>query len=243
MRKSQENIRQFRRGIRHGVPIALGYFAVAFTLGIAARSAGLSAYQAALNSFLIHASAGEYAGITLIAACAGYFEVAVMEAVANARYLLMSCALSQKLSAEIPMWQRVLLGFGITDEVFGISVAADPLNPMYSFGAMAVAIPAWSLGSACGVMLGNVLPERVVSALGVGVYGMFIAIIIPPAKRNRVVAGLILVSFALSFLLDRLSLFDFLSSGVRTILLTVTISLVAAILFPLGSKKEDCDEA
>ena len=243
MRKSQENIRQFRRGIRHGVPIALGYFAVAFTLGIAARSAGLSAYQAALNSFLIHASAGEYAGITLIAACAGYFEVAVMEAVANARYLLMSCALSQKLSAEIPMWQRVLLGFGITDEVFGISVAADPLNPMYSFGAMAVAIPAWSLGSACGVMLGNVLPERVVSALGVGVYGMFIAIIIPPAKRNRVVAGLILVSFALSFLLDRLSLFDFLSSGVRTILLTVTISLVAAILFPLGSKKEDSDEA
>ena len=243
MSKSQENIRQFRRGIRHGVPIALGYFAVAFTLGIAARSAGLSAYQAALNSFLIHASAGEYAGITLIAACAGYFEVAVMEAVANARYLLMSCALSQKLSAEIPMWQRVLLGFGITDEVFGISVAADPLNPMYSFGAMAVAIPAWSLGSACGVMLGNVLPERVVSALGVGLYGMFIAIIIPPAKRNRVVAGLILVSFALSFLLDRLSLFDFLSSGVRTILLTVTISLVAAILFPLGSKKEDSDEA
>lgn len=240
--KSKETLLQFRRGLRHGVPIALGYFAVAFTLGIAARGAGMTAYQAALNSFLIHASAGEYAGITLIAACAGYFEVAVMEAVANARYLLMSCALSQKLSDRTPLWQRILLGFGITDEIFGISVAAEPLNPVYSFGAMAIAIPAWSLGSACGVMLGNILPARVVSALGVGLYGMFIAIIIPPAKKNRVVAALILISFALSFLLDRLPLFDFLSSGVRTILLTVIISLGAAILFPV-KEKEDGDEA
>ena len=241
MSKSRENIRQFRRGLRHGVPIALGYFAVAFTLGIAARGAGMTAYQAALNSLLIHASAGEYAGITLIAACAGYFEVAVMEAVANARYLLMSCALSQKLSAGTPMWQRVLLGFGITDEVFGISVAADPLNPVYSFGAMAIAIPAWSLGSACGVILGNILPTRAVSALGVGLYGMFIAIIIPPAKKDRVVAALIAISFSMSFLLDRLPLFDFLSSGMRTILLTVVISLGAALLFPVR-EKEDSDE-
>ena len=242
MRRSRENVLQFRRGLRHGVPIALGYFAVAFTLGIAARGAGLTAWQAALNSFLIHASAGEYAGITLIAACAGYFEIAVMEAVANARYLLMSCALSQKLRQGTPMWQRVLLGIGITDEVFGISVAAVPLNPMYSFGAMAIAIPAWSLGSACGVMLGNVLPERVVSALGVGLYGMFIAIIIPPAKKDRVVAALILIAFAFSFMLDRLPIFDFLSSGMRTILLTVVISLGAALLFPV-KEKEDSDEA
>ena len=242
MRNSRENMVQFRRGLRHGLPIALGYFAVAFTLGIAARGAGLTAYQAALNSFLIHASAGEYAGITLIAACAGYFEVAVMEAVANARYLLMSCALSQKLRQGTPMWQRVLLGFGITDEIFGISVAADPLSPIYSFGAMAIAIPAWSLGSACGVMLGNILPARAVSALGVGLYGMFIAIIIPPARKDRVVAALILISFTLSFLLDRLPLFDFLSSGMRTILLTVVISLGAALLFPVR-EKEDGDEA
>lgn len=238
----RENVKQFRRGLRHGVPIALGYFAVAFTLGIAARGAGMTAFEAALNSFLIHASAGEYAGITLIAACAGYFEVAVMEAVANARYLLMSCALSQKLREDTPLWQRVLLGFGITDEIFGISVAANPLKPVYSFGAMAIAIPAWSLGSACGVMLGNILPARAVSALGVGLYGMFIAIIIPTARRNSVVAGLIVISFALSFLLDRLPMFDFLSSGVRTILLTVVISLGAAILFPI-KERGDSDEA
>lgn len=243
--KSNENIMQFRRGIRDGVPIALGYFAVAFTLGIAAKHAGLTAFQAALNSLLIHASAGEYAGITLIAALAGYFEVAVMEGVANARYLLMSCALSQKLSSDTPMWQRSLVGFGITDEIFGISVAVEgKLNPCYPFGAMAIALPAWSLGSACGVMLGNILPLRIVSALSVGLYGMFIAIIIPPAKKNRVVAGLILLSFALSFLFDRAPLFDFMSEGIRTIVLTVAISLGAALLFPIREEKEDTrDEA
>lgn len=239
---NNNNLTRFRHGMRDGVPIALGYFAVAFTLGIAAKHAGLTAFQAALNSFLIHASAGEYAGITLIAALAGYFEVAVMEAVANARYLLMSCALSQKLAPETPMWQRTLLGFGVTDEIFGISVAGDVLNPYYSFGAMAVAIPAWSLGSACGVMMGNILPARAVSALGVGLYGMFIAIIIPPAKKNRVVAGLILLSFALSFLFDRAPLFDFMSSGVHTIVLTVAISLGAALLFPVREEKEDADD-
>jgi predicted branched-subunit amino acid permease len=241
----QENLLQFRRGMRHGVPIALGYFAVAFTLGIAAKHAGLTAIQAAVNSLLIHASAGEYAGITLIAACASYFEVAVMEAVANARYLLMSCALSQKLEDKTPLWQRALLGFGVTDEVFGISVAVPGyLNPFYSFGAMAAAIPAWAMGSAGGVIMGNILPDRIVSALSVGLYGMFIAIIIPPAKRNRVVAALILISFALSFLFDRLPLFDFLSEGVRIILLTVVISLGAALFFPLKApKQEDHDEA
>ena len=239
------NLTWFRRGARDGVPIALGYFAVAFTLGIAAKHAGLTAVQAALNSFLIHASAGEYAGITLIAALAGYFEVAVMEAVANARYLLMSCALSQKFAPDAPMWQRALVGFGITDEIFGISIAVDgKLNPYYAFGAMAIAIPGWSLGSACGVILGNILPLRVVSALSVGLYGMFIAIIIPPAKKNRVVAGLILLSFALSFLFDRLPLFGFMSEGVRIIVLTVAISLGAALLFPIRTEQEaNGDEA
>ena len=196
---NNNNLSWFRRGMRDGIPIALGYFAVAFTLGIAARNAELTAFQAALNSFLIHASAGEYAGITLIAALAGYFEVAVMEAVANARYLLMSCALSQKLSADTPMWQRALVGFGITDEIFGISVAVDgKLNPYYAFGAMAIAIPGWSMGSACGVIMGNILPLRVVSALGVGLYGMFIATIIPPTRKSKVIAALVAISFLAS---------------------------------------------
>ena len=130
----------YQDGLRDGVPIALGYFAVAFTLGIAARNAGFSAFQAAVSSLLNHASAGEYAVISLVAAGAGYWEMAVMALVSNARYLLMSCSLSQKLAPDAPLVHRALVGFGITDEIFGISVARPGyLNPWYTYGAMAVA--------------------------------------------------------------------------------------------------------
>lgn len=230
----QSNSAWFRKGMRDGMPIALGYFAVAFTLGITARNAGLTAFQATLASLTLNASAGEYVGFTLIAAGAGYLEIAVMELVANARYLLMSCALSQKLEEDTPMWQRLLIGYDVTDEIFGISVGVPgKLNPFYTFGAILVAVPGWSGGTFLGVVMGNILPLRVVSALSVGLYGMFIAIIIPATKREKIVAVLIAVSFALSFMVNKLTAFDFLSSGMKTILLTVLIAGVAALLFPI----------
>lgn len=176
----------FRKGMRDGIPIALGYFAVSLALGIAARNAGLTAPQATLASFLLNASAGEYVGFTLIAAGAGYLEVALMEMIANARYLLMSCSLSQKLSPDTPLLHRMLIGYAVTDEIFGISVTVPGnLSPYYTFGAMLVAIPGWSSGTFLGVVLGNILPARVVSALGVGLFGMFIAIIIPRQEKIR----------------------------------------------------------
>lgn len=236
-----QNTGWYKRGVRDGIPIALGYFAVAFTLGIAAKNAGLSAFEATLTSFLINASAGEFAGFTLIAANASYIEVAVMELVANARYLLMSTALSQKLSPDTPLRHRLLVGFDVTDEIFGISMAVEgELNPWYNYGAMTVAIPGWSLGTMCGVIMGNVLPVSVVSALSVGLYGMFIAIIIPPARKSRVVAGVVTVSMAASLLFSVLPAVRDMSSGIRTIVLTVSISLVAALLFPV---KEENDAA
>lgn len=236
-----QNTGWYKRGVRDGIPIALGYFAVAFTLGIAAKNAGLNAFEATLTSFLINASAGEFAGFTLIAANASYIEVAVMELVANARYLLMSTALSQKLSPDTPLRHRLLVGFDVTDEIFGISMAVEgELNPWYNYGAMTVAIPGWSLGTMCGVIMGNVLPVSVVSALSVGLYGMFIAIIIPPARKSRVVAGVVTVSMAASLLFSVLPAVRDMSSGIRTIVLTVAISLVAALLFPV---KEENDAA
>ncbi len=236
-----QNTGWYKRGVRDGIPIALGYFAVAFTLGIAAKNAGLNAFEATLTSFLINASAGEFAGFTLIAANASYIEVAVMELVANARYLLMSTALSQKLSPDTPLRHRLLVGFDVTDEIFGISMAVEgELNPWYNYGAMTVAIPGWSLGTMCGVIMGNVLPVSVVSALSVGLYGMFIAIIIPPARKSRVVAGVVTVSMAASLLFSVLPAVRDMSSGIRTIVLTVSISLVAALLFPV---KEENDAA
>ena len=133
----------YYKGLKDGIPIGLGYFAVALAMGIAARNAGLTAIQATVTSLLINASAGQYVGFTLLAARAGLLEVALMEAVSNARYLLMSCALSQKLPTDTPLWQRLVLGFDITDEVFGVSISVPgKLDPYYTFGGTAGRIPA-----------------------------------------------------------------------------------------------------
>lgn len=228
----------FLGGVRDGMPIALGYFAVAFTLGIAAKNAGFTAVQALVESLTNNASAGEYAVFSLVSAGAGYWEVAVMTLVANARYLLMSCALSQKLDPATPLRHRLLVAYDVTDEIFGVSIAyPGRLNPWYTYGAVSVAIPGWGLGTFFGVVVGNVLPLRLVSALSVGLYGMFLAIIMPPARRNRVVLGLVLLSFAASWAAGRLPLLAGVSSGVKTIVLTVAISLGAAVCFPVRDEE------
>ena len=231
----------FAKGMRAGIPIALGYFAVSVALGIAATKAGISSFQAALTSLLINASAGEYAGFSLIAAGASYVEVTIMEAIANARYLLMSASLSQKLKPSTGMLQRLLLGFTVTDEIFGVSIALPvPLDPCFTYGAFCVATMGWTSGTFLGAMLGDILPWRLLSALSMGLYGMFISVFIPEAKKNRVVAALVAISFLLSFACGYLPLLRNLSEGIRVILLTVVISLAAAILFPIkeASKKE-----
>ena len=222
------------KGLRDGVPISLGYFAVAFSLGIAARSAGFTAFQALLMSLFNNASAGEFAAFTLVGAGAGYIEVALMTLVTNARYLLMSCALSQKLPAETPLLPRLLIGFDVTDEIFGVSIAyPGRLNPVYTYGVILAALPGWALGTFFGVLMGNALPVRLVSALSVALYGMFIAVIVPPARQNRVIAVLIVLSMALSWLFSAVELFQFMSSGAQVIVLTVAISAFAAWRFPI----------
>lgn len=234
------NRKSFARGLKAGIPIGLGYFAVAFTMGIAARNAGFTALQAALTSFLINASAGQFVGFTLVAAGAGYLEVAVMELVANARYLLMSFALSQKLRPATGMLHRLILGWYVTDEVFGVSIAEQGwLNPWYSYGAIALACPGWASGTFLGVIMGNMLPANVVSALSVGLYGMFMAVFVPAAKESRVVRALVIVSMALSFAFARMPLFDGISSGIKTIVLTVAISAAAAVLRPIREVNQD----
>ena len=217
----------------------LGYFAVSIALGISARNAGMTAPQATLASALIMASAGQYIGFTLIAAGASYVEVMVMEAIANARYLLMSTALSQKVDPRLPLRHRLLMGLWITDEIFGVSVSVEGrLNPYYNYGMAAVATPGWALGTLMGVVLGNVLPVRVVSALSVGLFGMFMSIFVPPMRKNRVIAWLVAVSFAASYAMNALRWFDGISSGMKIILLTVVISLGAALLFPVEGEGE-----
>ncbi len=232
----------YKRGLKDGVPIALGYFAVSFALGIAAKNAGLTPLQATVSSLLTNASAGEYAGFELIAANATLIELIIMEIIVNARYLLMSCALSQKLSPNTSIWHRLLIGFDVTDEIFAISVTVPgTLNPLYTYGAMSVSIPGWAAGTCLGVVLGNLLPVSIVNALSVGLFGMFIAIIIPPARKNKIIALLVFLGMALSFAFAKLPYLCEISQGFRIIILTVVISLFAAILFPIKEEKENAD--
>ena len=236
----KNNLKWYKNGMRDGIPIALGYFAVAFTLGIVAKNSGLSAFEAMLAAGLTNASAGGYAGFKLIGENASFFEMALTQLIVNARYLLMACALSQKLSPKTSTLHRGLIAFDVTDEIFGISIAVKGnLNPFYNYGAMTVSIPGWALGTFFGVIMGNVLPVSVVTALSVGLYGMFLAIIIPPARENKIIAALVAVSMLASFLFSKLPLLSNITEGMRVIILTVVISLIAAILFPV---KEQDDE-
>lgn len=234
-----ENKNAFANGIKDGMPIAAGYFAVAFSLGIVAKKAGLNPLQGFLSSFLNHASAGEYAEFTVIMANAPYMEMAFVILITNIRYLLMSCALSQKFHADTSVLHRFLTGFGITDEIFGISIARPGiLNPYYNYGAMLVALPGWSAGTAIGIVAGNILPASVVSALSVALYGMFVAIITPASKQNKVIAGVVIASFAASFAVSRIPLFDSMSDSMKISLLTIILAGLAAAFFPV---QEDPD--
>ncbi|MBE5915972.1 MAG: AzlC family ABC transporter permease [Pseudobutyrivibrio ruminis] len=223
----------FVEGLRDGFPIGLGYFAVSFSLGIFAKKVGANVVQGIVNSFLNHASAGEYAVYSLIGAGASYIEMAIMTLVVNARYLLMSTALSQKIHPKTPFIHRLLIGFHVTDELFAISIKRPGyVNPFYCYGAFLIAVLGWCLGTAAGIVAGGVLPIRVVSAFSVALYGMFLACIMPTARKNRVVAFAIIVCFVMSYLASVLPGISQISSGTRTIILTVVIASVLAVLFP-----------
>jgi len=226
---------EFKAGQTDGISIALGYFAVSFALGIAMGNAGIHAFQGFVMSFLNLASAGEYAATQVIAADGSYFQLAVMTLIANARYLLMSCALSQKFPEETPLVHRFFTGYGITDEHFAIAVAHRRyLNPFYMYGAMSLSVPGWACGTAFGILMGDVLPARIVSALSVALYGMFLAIIIPSAKKRTSILIIVIVGFLSSWACGILPVLSNLSSGTRTILLTVFIATAAAYWKPIG---------
>ena len=225
--------RSFLSGLAGGLPIGLGYFAVAFSLGIRAKAIGMTPFQGFLVSLLCNASAGEYAGFTAIAARAGLIEIALVTLVANARYLLMSAALSQKFDPGTPFVHRPLIAFDVTDEIFALGISRPgTLDPWFMYGVFVLPLLGWSSGTALGIVMGSVLPARLVSALGVALYGMFIASIIPPARKDRVVLALVAVSFALSGLFAVLPVTKGMSDSLRVIVLTLALAGAAAAVFP-----------
>lgn len=224
----------FRKGLRDGIPIALGYLAVSFSLGIAAQRTGLRPLQAFFMSLTNNTSAGQFAALGILAAGGTLLEMAVTQAIINLRYCLMSAALSQKLAPTVSLLHRLVLAFDVTDEVFALSVSVEGrLSPWYSYGLMSLAIPGWALGTLLGTISGTLLSPRLLSALGVALYGMFLAIVLPPSRINRVIGGLVLVAMAGSAAATYLPWLRVLTPGTRIILLTVVIAGTAAFLFPL----------
>ena len=218
----------------------MGYFAVAFSLGIIARQAGLTAAIGFVSSFFTRASAGEYGVYTLVAAQAAYAEIVAMCLVVNLRYMLMSAALSQKIAPGTSWFHRILMACCVTDEVFGVSIAHPGYcPPAYTYSAALISTLFWASGCAAGIIAGGMLPTNIVAALSVALYGMFLAIIMPPARDDRHVLYAVAASFALSGACAVAPVVSSWSSGTRTIVLTILISAVAAWLKPVKTEEAD----
>ena len=235
---------QFRQGLRDGVPIGLGYFAVSFTFGMMAVSGGLTPGQAVLISLTNLTSAGQFAGLDIILASGSLWEMALTQLVINLRYCLMSFSLSQKLGQGISLPHRFVVAFGNTDEIFGVSAAREGRrSPWYIYGAMCVAIPGWTRGTLAGGVSGGLLPDFLVSAFSVAIYGMFLAVIIPPAKKNRAVLLVVIGAMAVSTLFTVIPVLKQVSSGFVIIIATLLAAGAAAYFCPVHDKGGDTNEA
>lgn len=222
------------KGVRDAIPVCLGYFAVSFSLGIAAGNVGFNVLQGFLLSATSVSSSGQYAGILLYSEGAGYLELAIMILIANARYILMSCAISQKFAPDSSLLQHLIIGFGLTDEIFGFGIMTPGyLKPGYMYSAMITAISGWALGTVFGILVGNILPPVFVEAMNVAIFAMFIAIVIPPGKRNHKILIAVIASFIAGLIGSYAPVISGLSSGTRVLILTVIIASVTAVLFPV----------
>lgn len=231
---------EFKRGLQDGFPIGLGYVPVAFTFGFIAVSGGLPIWVACLISLTNLTSAGQFAGTNLILAGAGYMELAMTTLVINIRYTLMSLSLSQRIEEKMSTLQRMIYGFSVTDETFVVaSLKPGVLRAAYLFGLMICPIVGWNLGTAIGACISNVLPPALQSAMGIGLYGMFIALIVPAARDSFHILAIVLVAVAVNCILLYVPVFSFVSSGFRIIISTVAGAGFGAWMFP---KELDCDE-
>lgn len=222
------------KGVRDAVPVSLGYFAVAFSLGIAAGNIGFNAFQGFLMSATSVSSSGQYAGILLYSEGAGYLELALMILIANARYILMSCAISQKFAPDASLLQHLIIGFGLTDELFGLGIMTPGyLRPKYMYSAMVTAISGWALGTVFGIIVGNILPPVFIEAMNVAIFAMFLAIVIPPGKQNHKILIAVIVSFIAGLIGTYAPVISGFSSGTRVMILTIIIASVIAVLFPV----------
>jgi predicted branched-subunit amino acid permease len=232
----------FAAGFRDGIPICLGYFAVSFAFGIQASGIGLSVLEASLLSAANVTSAGQFAALSIIAAGASFIELAFTQLIINMRYFLMSCALSQRLSPKMNPLHRFGIAYGVTDEIFAVAAASEGrLKPPYMLGLILVAFLGWTGGTLLGAAAGAILPAALTDAMGIVLYGMFVAIYVPPDRKSRGVLLVVLAAAAISTLLYYV--FPQVSGGFAIILSAVAAAVVGALLFPVDIVDEDGEEA
>jgi len=234
-------MKDFRWGMRNGIPIALGYVSVSFTFGLMAVSAGMSWWQAVLISMTNLTSAGQFAGLDIMVAGGALLEMALSQLIINLRYALMSLSLSQKVDKTLNTFYRFIVGMGITDEIFAVAMSRDrKVSRNYMFGLIAIPYIGWAGGTLAGAVVGGILPEMLRSALGIAIYGMFLAIIVPKARENSAYMKVIVVAAALSCAFRWIPFLNKVSSGFVIIICAVAASIVGAFLYPLP-EGEDYD--
>ena len=233
------NFKDFKRGLKDGIPIALGYLSVSFGFGIMAVNSGISVLAAVIISLTNLTSAGQVAGIAVIAAGGTYIEMALSQLIINLRYALMSLSLSQKLDKNFTFLSRLATSFGITDEIFAVaSGKSGEVSKHYMGGLISLPLVGWTLGTFLGSVAGEILPQRLNSALGIAIYGMFIAIFVPAVRKSKGVLIVVTISVALSFCLKYIPLFSNVSQGFSIIICTLVASFIGSIAFPVNENAE-----
>lgn len=232
-------VMEFKQGIRDGIPICLGYLSVSMAFGLSAVKAGMPIWATVLISLTNLTSAGQFAGTNLLVAHASYAELAITTFVINIRYFLMSLSVSQKIDKHFDLKRRMLASFGITDEVFAVSMQRrKELSFPYMLGLITTPIVGWSMGTLIGAVATSLLPEAVSDAMGIALYGMFIAIIVPPAREHKNVLFAVLLAILASYAFTYIPFLDCFSGGWSTIIITIGVSALAAWLFPIEEKEK-----
>lgn len=232
-------MKQFIQGIKDGGAIGIGYLSVSFTFGLAAVSSGLQWWEALLVSMMNLTSAGQFAGITIMAAAGAYIEMALSQFVINLRYALMSISLSQKVGKDFSVGRKMFLGFAVTDEIFAVAMSREgEVSSQYFAGLAVLPYLGWTGGTLAGAVCGNILPKAVTDALGLAIYGMFIAIIVPAMKKDSRILKITLLAVAFSFVVYYLPGLKNISSGFAVIICAVAASAIGAVCFPMEEEQE-----
>lgn len=230
---------EFKDGLKKGIPIGVGYLAVSFTFGIWAVEGGVPIWMAIFISLSNLTSAGQFAGTGLFLAGSSFFEVGLSVFIINLRYSLMSLALSQKISKKTKTVEKLIFGYAITDEVFAVAATEKKeITAAYMYGLASTPIFGWTLGTALGAIVGSILPERLSDAMGIALYAMFIAIIVPPARKSTAVLGAIIISIAVTCILKYLPVFSFVTDGFAMIIATFVAAGIMAAVVPINEEAE-----